>query len=134
MKRFWAFTLIIAFLCLAAFIARPTYEMAAFIYYGIKLHQTATNKLNALSEQRIEKILNDSKRLATHSPDSNLTKDGNIPKEFLDLAPTWVAVDPDQVMIELMGGFDHMGIVVRKDESGNWHLYRYTEDSEKLLR
>lgn len=57
---------------------------------------------------------------------------GDIPRWVADLDPGWVAIDRDQVMVELCGGFDHYGFVFRRSESNpnEWAIFRYDESRE----
>lgn len=55
-----------------------------------------------------------------------------IPADFKDLDPTTIGILRDQVVVELGGGFDHYGFVVRRSEgdSNVWVIARYDESQE----
>ncbi|MFA4943990.1 MAG: hypothetical protein WC789_04735 [Lentisphaeria bacterium] len=131
--------IIVSILALVAalFLIRPMYEIGVFVYYSLRLSKAAEFKISSLTSERVQKLIVDAERLAaqSHTQDELLfSSDGSVPKEFSDLAPTWVSILPDQVMIEFMGGFDHRGIVMRKDTSGSWLAFRYNEATEKPLK
>lgn len=54
---------------------------------------------------------------------------GDIPAEFKDLDPTWIDIIQDEVHVELHGGFDHFGFIIRKtaNNPNTWEILRYSE-------
>ena len=119
------------------FLIKPLYKQGLSIYNFVRLQQAAVKTLSALTHERVQILILDSRRLAeqSHTEDSvNFYRSEGVPIEFSDLDPTWVSIVPNQVMIELVGGFDHRGIVIRKDETGAWIAYCYNEDSEKVIK
>ena len=56
-------------------------------------------------------------------------RDAPIPADFKDLDPTDITIYSDQATVELCGGFDHYGFVIRRsdEDSDVWLIVRYDE-------
>ncbi len=94
-----------------------------------KAFQETDKKIASLSNERLEKLLQDCEKLASQATNDQVYTqyEKNIPSDFDDLDPSWVGITTNIVKIELMGGLVHNGIVARKADSGTWSLYHYDD-------
>jgi hypothetical protein len=131
-------TVLIAALFVRCFGARDRafslYDMFSGFAYLRHVHVEAEKKIDALPAQRLDTLIRDARRLSATQPSGGLLRGPDIPAEFADLQPNWVAIGPDKVMLEFVGGLDHVGLVARKNESGVWSLRKYLEDYEVVIR
>lgn len=103
------------------------YPIVAFVHYSAQFHREAENKITALPADRLDQLRRDAEKLASAGPTDEILRDDAIPTELIDLGPRSVFIKSDEVIIEFLGGMDHVGLAVRKS-GGRWSVYRYAGD------
>ena len=102
----------------------------------IKAHReiwktTSPARLQLLARQSVRLT----KKLSPSGEPISYYRDKDIPAGFRDLDPTWISVQQTEVMIELLGGFDHFGFLIRQteDNPSTWEIIRYDEEHSEQI-
>ncbi len=64
------------------------------------------------------------------NPDSETAR---FPKPIVDLGPNCVYVEASRIMIEMMGGFDHYGVTVYREDYDGTHFAGFKYGDKELI-